>query len=107
MQNMHNVKIVVDNAKQSLTISTLANKTPVSTNLKAQNDIRKHCFINYFDSVRGPGGLFGLLNFARFALIFNLRQNNMKKALLDLLAVIIIAAALTIGALAYFDVLVK
>jgi hypothetical protein len=32
----------------------------------------------------------------------------MKKALfLDLLAVIIIAAALTIGALAYFDVLVK
>jgi hypothetical protein len=32
----------------------------------------------------------------------------MKKALfLDLLAVIIIAAALTIGALAYFDVLTK
>jgi hypothetical protein len=31
----------------------------------------------------------------------------MKKALLDLFAVIIIAAALTIGALAYFDVLVK
>jgi hypothetical protein len=32
----------------------------------------------------------------------------MKKALfLDLLAVAIIAAALTIGALAYFDVLVK
>jgi len=31
----------------------------------------------------------------------------MKKALLDLFAVIIIAAALTIGALAYFDVLTK
>jgi hypothetical protein len=31
----------------------------------------------------------------------------MKKALLDLLAVVVIAAALTIGALAYFDVLVK
>ena len=31
----------------------------------------------------------------------------MKKALLDLLAVAIIAAALLIGALAYFDVLVK
>jgi hypothetical protein len=31
----------------------------------------------------------------------------MKKALLDLLAVAIIAAALTIGALAYFDVLTK
>jgi hypothetical protein len=32
----------------------------------------------------------------------------MKKALfLDLLAVIIIAAALTIGALAYFDILTK
>jgi len=32
----------------------------------------------------------------------------MKKALfLDLLAVVIVAAALTIGALAYFDVLVK
>jgi hypothetical protein len=31
----------------------------------------------------------------------------MKKALLDLLAVVIIAAALTVGALAYFDVLVK
>jgi hypothetical protein len=31
----------------------------------------------------------------------------MKKALLDLLAVAIIAAALTVGALAYFDVLTK
>jgi hypothetical protein len=31
----------------------------------------------------------------------------MKKALLDLLAVVVIAAALTIGALAYFDVLTK
>jgi hypothetical protein len=31
----------------------------------------------------------------------------MKKALLDLLAAVVIAAALTIGALAYFDVLVK
>jgi hypothetical protein len=31
----------------------------------------------------------------------------MKKALLDILAAVIIAAALTIGALAYFDVLVK
>jgi hypothetical protein len=31
----------------------------------------------------------------------------MKKALLDLLAVVVIAAALLIGALAYFDVLVK
>jgi hypothetical protein len=31
----------------------------------------------------------------------------MKKALLDLLAVVIIAAALTVGALAYFDVLTK
>ena len=31
----------------------------------------------------------------------------MKKALLDLFAVVIIAAALTVGALAYFDVLVK
>jgi hypothetical protein len=31
----------------------------------------------------------------------------MKKALLDLLAVVVIAAALTVGALAYFDVLVK
>lgn len=31
----------------------------------------------------------------------------MKKALLDLLAVVIVAAALTIGALAYFDVLTK
>jgi hypothetical protein len=31
----------------------------------------------------------------------------MKKALLDLLAVAIIAAALTVGALAYFDILVK
>jgi hypothetical protein len=31
----------------------------------------------------------------------------MKKALLDLLAVVVIAAALTIGALAYFDILVK
>ena len=31
----------------------------------------------------------------------------MKKALLDLLAVVIIATALTIGALAYFDVLTK
>ena len=31
----------------------------------------------------------------------------MKKALLDLLAVVFIAAALTVGALAYFDVLVK
>jgi hypothetical protein len=31
----------------------------------------------------------------------------MKKALLDLLAVAIIAAALTVGALAYFDVLIK
>lgn len=31
----------------------------------------------------------------------------MKKALLDLLAVAIIAGALTVGALAYFDVLVK
>jgi hypothetical protein len=31
----------------------------------------------------------------------------MKKALLDILAAVVIAAALTIGALAYFDVLVK
>jgi hypothetical protein len=31
----------------------------------------------------------------------------MKKALLDLLAVAIVAAALLIGALAYFDVLTK
>lgn len=31
----------------------------------------------------------------------------MKKALLDLLAVVVIAAALTVGALAYFDVLIK
>jgi hypothetical protein len=31
----------------------------------------------------------------------------MKKALLDLLAAVIVAAALTIGALAYFDVLTK
>jgi hypothetical protein len=31
----------------------------------------------------------------------------MKKALLDLFAVVVIAAALTVGALAYFDVLVK
>jgi hypothetical protein len=31
----------------------------------------------------------------------------MKKALLDLLAVVVIAAALLIGTLAYFDVLVK
>ena len=31
----------------------------------------------------------------------------MKKALLDLFAVVIIAAALTVGALAYFDVLTK
>jgi hypothetical protein len=31
----------------------------------------------------------------------------MKKALLDLLAVVVIAAALTVGALAYFDVLTK
>jgi hypothetical protein len=31
----------------------------------------------------------------------------MKKALLDLFAVVVIAAALTIGALAYFDVLTK
>ena len=31
----------------------------------------------------------------------------MKKALLDLLAVIIVAGALTVGALAYFDVLTK
>ena len=31
----------------------------------------------------------------------------MKKALLDLLAAVVIAAALLIGALAYFDVLVK
>jgi hypothetical protein len=35
------------------------------------------------------------------------RQNNMKKALLDLLAAVVIAGALLIGALAYFDVLVK
>lgn len=36
------------------------------------------------------------------------RHKIMKKALfLDLLAAVIIAAALTIGALAYFDVLVK
>jgi hypothetical protein len=31
----------------------------------------------------------------------------MKKALLDLAAVVIIAAALTVGALAYFDILTK
>jgi hypothetical protein len=31
----------------------------------------------------------------------------MKKALLDILAVVVIAAALTVGALAYFDVLTK
>jgi hypothetical protein len=31
----------------------------------------------------------------------------MKKALLDLFAVVVIAAALTVGALAYFDVLTK
>jgi hypothetical protein len=31
----------------------------------------------------------------------------MKKALLDLLAAVIVAGALLIGALAYFDVLVK
>ena len=31
----------------------------------------------------------------------------MKKALLDLLAVVIVAVALLIGALAYFDVLTK
>lgn len=31
----------------------------------------------------------------------------MKKALLDLFAVAVIAAALTVGALAYFDVLTK
>jgi hypothetical protein len=31
----------------------------------------------------------------------------MKKALLDILAAVVIAAALTVGALAYFDVLVK
>ena len=31
----------------------------------------------------------------------------MKKALLDLFAVVVVAAALTVGALAYFDVLTK
>jgi len=31
----------------------------------------------------------------------------MKKALLDLFAAVVIAAALTVGALAYFDVLTK
>ena len=31
----------------------------------------------------------------------------MKKALLDLFAVVVIATALTVGALAYFDVLTK
>ena len=31
----------------------------------------------------------------------------MKKALLDLFTVVVIAAALTVGALAYFDVLTK
>jgi hypothetical protein len=35
------------------------------------------------------------------------RQNNMKKALLDILAAVVIGLLLAVGALAYFDVLTK
>jgi hypothetical protein len=36
-----------------------------------------------------------------------LKEKTMKDTLLDILAALVIAAALTVGALAYFDVLTK
>jgi hypothetical protein len=38
MQFLHNCKIVVDSVNNSLTIATLANEKPVSTNLKANHE---------------------------------------------------------------------